>query len=41
MTRQSISVEVSAAAREQFKRHAAIAKVELAAAANGQMSSAE
>ena len=41
MARQSVAVEVSAAAREQFKRHAAIAKVDLAAAANGQVSSAE
>jgi murein DD-endopeptidase MepM/ murein hydrolase activator NlpD len=41
MARQSIAVEVSAAAREQFKRHAAIAKVDLAAAASGQLSSAE
>jgi murein DD-endopeptidase MepM/ murein hydrolase activator NlpD len=41
MARQSVAVEVSAAAREQFKRHAAIAKVDLTAAATGQMSSAE
>ena len=41
MARQSVAVEISAAAREQFKRHAAIAKVDLAAAATGQMSSAE
>jgi murein DD-endopeptidase MepM/ murein hydrolase activator NlpD len=41
MARQSVAVEVSAAAREQFKRHAAIAKVDLAAAATGQVSSAE
>ena len=41
MARQSVAVEVSAAAREQFKRHAAIAKVDLAAAASGQLSSAE
>jgi murein DD-endopeptidase MepM/ murein hydrolase activator NlpD len=41
MARQSVAVEVSAAAREQFKRHAAIAQVELAAAASGQLSSAE
>jgi hypothetical protein len=34
-------VEVSAVARDQFKRHAAIAKVDLAAAAMGQVSSAE
>lgn len=41
MARQSVAVEVSAAAREQFKRHAAIAKVDLAAAASGQLSNAE
>jgi murein DD-endopeptidase MepM/ murein hydrolase activator NlpD len=41
MARQSVAVEVSAAAREQFKQHAAIAKINLAAAATGQMSSAE
>ena len=41
MARQSVAVEVSAAAREQFKRHAAIAKVDLAAAATSQVSSAE
>ena len=41
MARQSVAVEVSAAAREQFKRQAAIAKVDLAAAASGQLSSAE
>jgi murein DD-endopeptidase MepM/ murein hydrolase activator NlpD len=41
MARQSVAVEVSAAAREQFKRHAAIAKVDLTAAATGQISSAE
>jgi murein DD-endopeptidase MepM/ murein hydrolase activator NlpD len=41
MARQSVAVEVSAAAREQFKRHAAIAQVDLAAAATGQVSSAE
>ena len=41
MARQSVAVEVSAAAREQFKRHAAIAKVDLAAAPTSQVSSAE
>ena len=41
MARQSTSVEISAAAREQFKRHAAIAKVDLAAAASTQVSRAE
>jgi murein DD-endopeptidase MepM/ murein hydrolase activator NlpD len=41
MARQSVAVEVSAAAREQFKRHAAIAKVDLAAAASTQASRAE
>jgi len=41
MARQSVAVEVSAAAREQFKRHAAIAKVDLAVAATGQVSNAE
>jgi len=41
MARQSVAVEVSAAAREQFKRHAAIAKVDLAAAATSQVSNAE
>ncbi len=41
MARQSIAVEVSAAAREQFKRHAAIAQVDLAAAASTQVSRAE
>ena len=41
MARQSIAVEVSAAAREQFKQHAALAKVELAAAASAQVSRAE
>ena len=41
MARQSVAVEVSAAAREQFKRHAAIAKVDLAAAASNQASRAE
>jgi murein DD-endopeptidase MepM/ murein hydrolase activator NlpD len=41
MARQSVAVEVSAAAREQFKRHTAVAKVDLAAAATGQVSSAE
>ena len=41
MARQSTAIEVSAAAREQFKRHAAIAKVDLAAAASTQVSRAE
>jgi len=41
MARQSVAVEISAAAREQFRHHAAIAKVELAAAANSQMSRIE
>jgi murein DD-endopeptidase MepM/ murein hydrolase activator NlpD len=41
MARQSVAIEVSAAAREQFKRHAALAKVDLAAAASTQVSRAE
>jgi murein DD-endopeptidase MepM/ murein hydrolase activator NlpD len=41
MARQSVAVEVSAAAREQFKRHAATAKIDLAAAASTQVSRAE
>ena len=41
MARQSTSVEISAAAREQFKRHAAVAQIDLAAAASTQMSRAE
>jgi murein DD-endopeptidase MepM/ murein hydrolase activator NlpD len=41
MARQSTAIEVSTAAREQFKRHAAIAKVDLAAAASTQVSRAE
>ena len=41
MARQSIAVSVSAAAREQFKRHAAIAHVDLTAAASSQVSRAE
>ena len=41
MARQSTAIEISAAAREQFKRHASIAKVDLAAAASAQVSSAE
>ena len=41
MARQSVAVEVSAAAREQFKRHAAIAKVDLTAAASTQISRVE
>ncbi len=34
MARQSVAIEISAAARDQFKRHAAAAKLELAAAAS-------
>ena len=41
MARQSVAVEVSAAAREQFKRQAATAKLELTAAASTQISRAE
>ena len=41
MARQSVAVEISAAAREQFKRHAAAAKLELAAAASLQNTNAE
>ena len=41
MARQSTAVEISAAAREQFKRHTSIAKVDLAAAASTQVSRAE
>ncbi|WP_310609803.1 M23 family metallopeptidase [Limnohabitans sp.] len=41
MARQSVTLEVSAAAREQFKRHAAIAKVDLTAAASTQISRVE
>ena len=41
MARQSEAVEVSAAAREQFKQHTATAKVDLAAAASTQVSRAE
>ncbi len=41
MARQSVAVEVSAAAREQFKRQAAIATVDLTAAASSQVSRAE
>lgn len=41
MARQSTAIEISAAAREQFKRHAATAKVDLAAAASTQVSRAE
>ncbi len=41
MARQSVSVEISAAAREQFKRHAATAKLELAAAASLQNADAQ
>jgi len=41
MARQSVAVEVSAAAREQFKRQATTAMVELNAAASTQVSRAE
>jgi len=41
MARQSVSVEVSAAAREQFKRQATLAKIDLTAAASTQISRAE
>lgn len=41
MARQSVATEISAAAREQFKRHAAAAQLELAAAASLQNSNAE
>jgi len=41
MARQSISVAISAAAREQFKQQTALAKVDLAAAASTQVSRAE
>ncbi len=41
MARQSVTIEVSAAAREQFKRHAAIAQVDLTAAASTQISRVE
>ncbi|WP_310614410.1 M23 family metallopeptidase [Limnohabitans sp.] len=41
MARQSVAVEVSATAREQFKRQAAIATVDLTAAASSQVSRAE
>jgi murein DD-endopeptidase MepM/ murein hydrolase activator NlpD len=41
MARQSVAVEVPTAAREQFKRHAAIAQIDLAAAASTQVSRAE
>ncbi len=41
MARQSVTIEVSAAAREQFKRHTAIAKVDLTAAASTQISRVE
>ena len=41
MARQSVAVEVSASAREQFKRQAAIATVDLTAAASSQVSRAE
>lgn len=41
MARQSTAIEISAAAREQFKRHAAAAKLELAAAASLQNTNAQ
>ena len=41
MARQSIASEISVAARDQFKRHAAAAKLELAAAASLQNTDAE
>jgi murein DD-endopeptidase MepM/ murein hydrolase activator NlpD len=41
MARQSVATEISAAAREQFKRHAAAAQLELAAAASLQNTNAE
>ena len=41
MARQSTSIDISAAAREQFKRNAAIAQLDLTAAASRQMSRAE
>ena len=41
MARQSNAVEISAAARESFKRHAATAKLELAAAASLQSTNAQ
>jgi murein DD-endopeptidase MepM/ murein hydrolase activator NlpD len=41
MARQSVAVAVSAAAREQFKHHAAMAQIELTAAASTQVSRAE
>ncbi len=41
MARQSVAVEVSTAAREQFKQHATLAKVDLTAAASTQTSRAE
>ena len=41
MARQSISVAISAAAREQFKQQTSLAKVDLAAAASTQVSRAE
>jgi len=41
MARQSVAVEVSASAREQFKQQASTAKVDLAAAASTQVSRAE
>ena len=41
MARQSMAVAISASARDQFKHHAAIAQVDLAAAASTQISRAE
>jgi murein DD-endopeptidase MepM/ murein hydrolase activator NlpD len=41
MARKSESIEISAAAREQFQRQASLAKVDLAAAASLQASRAE
>jgi hypothetical protein len=41
MARQSDVVEVSAAARAEFMRHATAAKVDLAAASNAQSSQSE
>ena len=41
MARQSDVVEVSAAARAEFMRHATAAKVDLAAASNAQLSQSE
>ncbi len=41
MARQSVAVSISAAARDAFKRHAASAQVDLAAAASSQVSRTE